>query len=130
MLKVVINTSTRAPFGLSAEAARLYIEACGLPLSAALLFAASMHPRRDDTRLVAIVEALGIRGASADGARIVVVALPLPLPNGWRIKASRGDGCYERVHERARVWDEIGLLLVAADADDGGLEACDARFLS
>ena len=127
MLRVVLNAiGAHAPFGLSPEAARRYVEACGLALSSDALFAASVRPRRDDARLVAIVEAMGSAAASGHGARLAVVELP-PLPNGWRIERHER-GCYKRIYEHARVWDGDGLLF--ADADyEGDVVECDARFL-
>ena len=126
MLRIVINHAcARAPFNLSPEAARRYVEACGLTPSADTLLAAATRPRRDDARLVAIVEAMGSAAASGHGARIVVVELP-PLPNGWHIEAHEG-GVYERIYEHYRTWDADGLI-VDPDADDRSIEECDARF--
>ena len=130
MLRVVLNAiGAHAPFGLSPEAARRYVEACGLALSSDALFAASVRPRRDDARLVAIVEAMGSAAASGHGARLAVVELPpLPNNNGWRIKVHEGG--YERIYERARVWDENSLVFADADEEEeAGAEECDARFL-
>ncbi len=126
MLCIVINAIARAPFKLSPDAAQRYVEACGLALSADTLIAAASRPRRDDARLVAIVEAMGSAAASGNGARIVVVELP-PLPNGWHIEAHEG-GCYERIYEHARMWDSDGLFIFE-DAEERGIEECDARFL-
>jgi hypothetical protein len=127
MLKIAINASETASFALSSEAARRYLERKGIPLDAKRLHAAANRPRRDDPILIDIIEQMGGAAASASGARIVIVVVPadeVPHEHGWRIDAV-GEGGYEQIYTRARVWGEHGLV---SDLGEAGVEECDALF--